>query len=436
MDRIKQLLFWLLKYGVGPVLGLSVGFAVGFLRYPVGEDRHAFWAGLAVGLAAMLTLVVVLWLGPAQARLHARLARTPAADGARPGAAFVGVWTTVALLIVAGLTASTWMLYRQNQAFADQARQQQQQLQAQTELIASIKNGQQVFLMSHVLDQVQSELSASPARDLSAATIARVAALSHSLKPYRIVSGDSLSTQKWSPERGQLLLALTAMGIDSAAFARLKRATTFAGAELSGAKLAGADLSGADLSAANLRDADLRGADLRHATLRHASLWGARLDSARLQGAELLRADLRWAELPAATLDSAVLNGADLRNATFAQAHMRGAKIRYAQGEGVIFQAADLQGADFMSSMLAKADLRQADLRAGNMREVNLRDAYLDGITWAQTRVGKADWTQVITEWQRTDVGDLTQRFTVVSDTTKPLRFEALFMLEPITPGQ
>ncbi len=151
---------------------------------------------------------------------------------------------------------------RQNELLKAQIQYQARSIEQQSELIESVKKGSLVFLMSHILDKVDEELTNHPRRTLSKETIARIAALNTAFQPYAYVKGDSLSVKKLSPERGQLLLVLSIMNMDSSSFDTIKAKTSFAGADLRGANLNGANLSGVDLRDANLKEADLRGANL------------------------------------------------------------------------------------------------------------------------------------------------------------------------------
>lgn len=94
-----------------------------------------------------------------------------------------------------------------------------------------------------------------------------------------------------SPERGQVLLALLAAGVDLESAERAGANFTYA--NLQGAKLVKNIISGIDLSYAVLRDADmrdtvlinvaLRGADLRRAEIHHTVFGNSHLDNSLLR---------------------------------------------------------------------------------------------------------------------------------------------------------
>ena len=66
-----------------------------------------------------------------------------------------------------------------------------------------------IVLMSDILAKVEEELQNGPDHTLSDKTIARIAALSYSFKPYAQINGDSIAERKLSPERCDVYHNLT-----------------------------------------------------------------------------------------------------------------------------------------------------------------------------------------------------------------------------------
>src|SRR6185369_8634547 len=135
--------------------------------------------------------------------------------------------------------------------------------------------------------QMHDELSHNPKRMLSDELIARIASLSYSFTPYSYVEGDSISSKKLSPERGQLLLIIAGMKIDSVSLEKLMHQSVFSFANLRNADLQSAYLKGVNLQGAELRGANLEGINLNEANLRLADLWGVNLKRASLMSADL-----------------------------------------------------------------------------------------------------------------------------------------------------
>ena len=321
------------------------------------------------------------------------------------------IWILVPVIIVLGGLVSSFLIFKQNELSKSQTQYQNKRVEQREELLASIRTSSLVFLMRNILDKVDDELKNNPKRTLSDETIARIAALSYSFKPYRYLEGDSLSEKKYSPERGQLLLALSKMNIDSSSFDKIKSKAPFSSADLREADLIKANLRGADLRKANLNDADLRWANLNEADLRGANLRGANLRKANLRGADLNGTDMRWADLNGADLKRADLNGADLTSA----------KLRKADLSGSDFKWADLNGA-----LLNEANLAGVDLSGTDLRRANLNKANLSGVELFKVAVEEENWLEKLNEWRVTGAKEIQERYKIVDDITGRSKYRLL----------
>jgi uncharacterized protein YjbI with pentapeptide repeats len=210
-----------------------------------------------------------------------------------------------------------------------------------------------VVLMSNIMDKVDDEIKEQ--RDillkkgisksdvntmkfsLSQSLIGQIAALSHSFKPYRFLDADTLIGKPLSPERGQLLITLTLLPLDTSTLKKIYSSATFERADLQNAVLVGAYLSGAYLY---------------DAYLSHAILIRANLSEAYLH-----EADLSWANLSRANLSKAMLREADLTFTNLYEANLSEANLWYANFHAVNLREANLSGAD-----LYEADLWESGL--------------------------------------------------------------------------
>lgn len=188
--------------------------------------------------------------------------------------------------------------------------------------------GTQAGEMTAVLERI-TELAGSEGRSTpsatSSATIGRVIALSKALGPYQQVDPrtNALSGTLGSPERGQLLLALT----------RAELPDWFMRAVLQNsqpcfdhASLRGADLQRAKLGTIRLNHADLGMALLTHCSLRfammsHSNMVGTKFCFSDLTGAAMDNCDLREAQFAGAVINMAVFSGSDLTDASFDHAY-------------------------------------------------------------------------------------------------------------------
>lgn len=220
------------------------------------------------------------------------------------------------------------LLYNQNQLFEKQnakideqtklLEKQNEKIDAQIQLEESSRRGNLVVMMSNIMDKVDEELekdwNKDSIRNLSPQLIGRIAALSHAFRPYKIWQDDTF-IGPYSPEKGQLLIALVKSELDYLTYRNIFTESIFELAHLRGAKLKNANLKGANLRGANLIYADLQGADLRNVDLIGAEMDDVNLSNANLGGAVLLSADLRFANLKSANLSNAFLNSVDFKNA-------------------------------------------------------------------------------------------------------------------------
>jgi hypothetical protein len=252
-------------------------------------------------------------------------------------------WVLGIFVSLGGLTG-TLLLMNQNELLQNQNALIQQQMF----LSEASRKSALVVLMSNIMDKVDGEITdekeelymnrlSKAAVDtmrfsLSQSLIGQIAALSYSFKPYRYMEGNNLIKKSLSPERGQLLITLTLLPLDTATLYKIYKLATFESADLqgadlgnsnlSGANLNGANLSGAYLNGANLSGANLTATNLNGANLNGASLNGAYLSEANLNGAYLSEANLRVADLSVANLSEAILSEADLSGANLSGAHL------------------------------------------------------------------------------------------------------------------
>ena len=288
------------------------------------------------------------------------------------------------------------------------------------QLALAIQNGNLVPLMTQVLDQTFQEHQANPEGPLSEGTLTRITAVSQGFAPY-VQGGEAHnSTQRYSPDRGQFLLALAAMNLDSASFQRIKLRATFAGANLPHTNLWGANLSYANLDGANLQESDLNTADLTQVSLNDANFWGAQLRKIQAQRASFKRSNLSWTDLTGADLHKAEMDGSTLTNAKFAQSDLSHAQAKWAYWDGVRLQGANLTHTDFYGTSLIQANLSQTNCKWANLRRTHLTDADLSGANLAKATVEEENWMELIVEWRVKGADEILQNYVLVKDSAGP----------------
>ncbi|MBA3649229.1 MAG: pentapeptide repeat-containing protein [Chitinophagales bacterium] len=399
---------------IGMILGAVMGWFLGFLRLPYVEVNPSFLMGFTACVALVLLVLTLLFAWKKHSFLLRLIGGQPVQQDPKTASrTYAIIWIVVASFIVAGGSISSFLIYRQSKLFKTQILKQNKKIQEQSELIESVRKSNMIFFMSNILDNTEEELKKTGT--VSEAIIARIAALSFSFKPYKYLESDSLSEKAFSPEKGQLLMALILMKMDSGSFARIKQRASFAGVDLSGADLKNADLSGANLSGANLKDGDLSNANLSKADLKDANLWGANLNEANLSKADMKRSDLRWATLNGTNLQFANMDGAQLISAQLIKADVREASIQWADLEGALLTEANLTRVNFVGAELRKADLNKADLTRTDLRSINLNEANLLGTELNKALVD-SNWIQKVNEWRLTGVKEIQNGYSIVKD--------------------
>lgn len=404
------------------ILGILIGWILGFLRFPSMDKNHPFLLGFIACMALVSLGLTVIFVWNKHSHLAKLLGKNQATkDSGNAIKTNTLIWVLVSLFIVLGGSVSSFLIFKQNEKFKTQTNYLNKKIGEQTELIESVRKGSLVHLMSNILDKVDDELKNNPTRTLSDETIERIAALSYSFQPYNFIEGDSLSAKKYSPERGQLLLALSKTNMDSSSFDQIKLKTTFSWADLRGADLMGEDLGKADLRNANLNDADLREAELKGANLKSAVLWGANLRKANMMETDLELSDLRWSDLNGANLKGANLNGVDLTHANLRKADLRGTEMQWADLSGAFVNESNLSGANMFGTTLRKANLSGTDFSGANMSAVNfsganLKEANLSGVKLIIARVEEENWLEKLTEWQVIGAVEIQKRYTTSND--------------------
>lgn len=204
------------------------------------------------------------------------------------------------------------------------------QAQMRADSLLALRQDEQLApLLANLLDRTARELEEHPTRKLSEQSIRDIINFSHSLGP-QAPAQNRLNPLPLNPLKGQLLLALCGMSMDSSSLSLIWKKANFVSADLRGVDLRGADLRGLDLRAADLSEANLEAARLDQADLQLAVMRETNLAQSQLTFADLQRADLRWVDFRRANLLGARLDGANLVLANAQGAKLRDSSIEYA----------------------------------------------------------------------------------------------------------
>ncbi len=335
-----------------------------------------------------------------------------------------GTLTTSFLLV--GIIVCCFFIYKQNKNFKYEFQELSNIIDYQTSLIDSFRNSNVSTLMNNLFDIIDDELKNNSTRVLSVETINRIEVLSYSLKPYKFINGDSLSSNALSPERGILLLYLATMNIDSTSFHNIKVNSSFSHADLTGANLKSADLSYVDLSQANLKDAQLEEVDFSYSDLKKTIFWGANLKKAKLQSADMKRADFSWSDCNKANFNNADLNGANFSNATLKKADLSNTDLQWADLNNALFNGANMERADFFGSNLLRVNMSDAILVDANLRRINLTEANFSGADLHKATVEEEDWMNAINNWLVVGRKEIQNNYNIIDDTTGRTKYQLI----------
>lgn len=352
-------------------LAAIFGWGLGYIRLPYIEKEYSFGVGVLTTLAIIsLTTLLTFLLKPKKIICSSEYSK-------KSFWLILTCFTTGAICI---------FLYQKNYTQQNKIETQSNLILAQSETITALEQGNLMALVATVLAAADTELAQSSTRSLSQAIIDRIADLSHSLKPCRQVTKDSIATQELSRERGQLLLSLTKMNIDSASFAQIKKIATFEYADLRDAHLANMNLSGINLARANLEGATLLGSSLEYANLEEANLKRSQLSSSSLKNAKLKLINLDWANLSQVNISEVRLFGASLKSANLIGADFTGTYISYTN-----FRGANLIKANFTNTHIDIVDFSQANLTEAILVNLIIKRVNFTNVNFEKTIVNK-DW--------------------------------------------
>jgi uncharacterized protein YjbI with pentapeptide repeats len=306
-----------------------------------------------------------------------------------------------------------------NKALNTQQAQLQQQLDKEARAAEVLRISGLNSIMRDLMADIADELKQSPAHSLQEETINRIAALSYGLIS-NTADSNGFSLNTLSPERGQLLLMLSALKMDSVSFQKIKQQTSFAYARLRNADLQGSDLRGIDLKGADLQNTNLSNANLNEATLHDANLLGARMNNTSLGSADLSRANLQWAELNMANLEHANLSGTEIMSAQLRNANLRNANLQWADLSGAFLNGSDCTSANLHGTIFKRANLNHTllvdvNLYLGILTDATLEAADLTGANIEYATVTQPDWFAQLRTWSVQGLDSIEHKYHMVN---------------------
>jgi len=378
------------------VLFVLVGWFFGYINFPFIDQSQSFWVGLLGGLAIMLLVIAIT---KSRSKLYNQGKTSPKASLLLP-------------IIIAILFISVLFLFVKNRSLESSV----SILKGQIPNTNSISSSQQVkFLavMNSLLDTVGNELKSSKDNTISTSTIGRIVAFSKTIESYQFITSDTGVVKKFSPVKGQLLLGLIHMNMDSSSFTQIKKQVSFAGADLRNINLCGYNLAGINLKEANFEGSSLNGTNLSNSNLFGGNFHKTDMRDVNLSHSLLRRANLSWSNLSGSILIKANVEKVDLRNAKLNRTDLRGALFN-----GSILNSAMLIGADLTGCKLNRATLRATNLSNAKLINVPIQNSTFVDVNLTNTQVDSA-WLDDLKKWKIDGQDELVKRYDILFDSNQ-----------------
>ncbi len=328
---------------------------------------------------------------------------------------------TIVLLFFA-VVSIVWV-NQQNQLLKDKIDSQEGILLELKDGLTSVTTQSVVAQIPLILRVIQQELESDSLKRISINTIDRLAAVSELLKPRRTFYLDSDSSKMSSPERGQLLLQLIHLKMDSNSFMDLKRKVTFEAADLENADLGEIDMSCANLNKAILSNCNLKKSNFHHANLEGADIRKSELVEACFNAANLTRADLSWSNATSASFVGATMDGARLDNIQAIGCDLSYSSIQWAELKMARLGMANCHSTDFKGSNLGRINLDGAVLVNANLIRANIKQASLLTVQLDGARVKGLDWISMGIKENVSGISQVNSKYGLVSDANSPNKF-------------
>ncbi|MFD0991908.1 pentapeptide repeat-containing protein [Tenacibaculum geojense] len=188
-------------------------------------------------------------------------------------------------------------------------------IRTQNALVESSRKSGYGFQLSSIFDAVDRIYKTDASgKVLNDGVIARIVGITSSLKPYKILEEDGLSTKLYSPERTQLLLYLLNADISTNSLKKIYGVADFSHCDLRNTNLSQKYLVGINLENSNLENCELNSSNLNDANLKNANLKAIQFSNGKAIEAFFNNADLTNANITKTNLTGADFTEATVRN--------------------------------------------------------------------------------------------------------------------------
>lgn len=201
-------------------------------------------------------------------------------------------------------------------------------IRTQNSLVEASRKSSYGFQLAGIFDEVSKIYSVDDQKRkiLNKSVIARIVGITSSLKPYKILEEDGLSTKLYSPERTQLLLFLLNADISKSSLSKIYDSSDFSHCDLRNTNLTKKYLVGINLQNSNLENSELNASNLNEVNLKGANLRGIQFSNGFAKSAIFTDSDLTNAKITKTNLTQADFTDAKTSNVNFNLSELKEAK--------------------------------------------------------------------------------------------------------------
>lgn len=278
-----------------------------------------------------------------------------------------------------------------------------------------------------LINQLANELSNKEVRSLSDSSIKRIKSLSNSLTPFYYYNGDSLSSVKLSPGRGQLLLALSNLNIESRSFLRIIDETNFSYSLLENIDFSGLMLNNITLEGSHIQSCSFKGIILKKANLKSSTINDCDFTYSNIQDSDFSISQIKESDFSNSLLLEVDFNGIDGNYSVFHNSILRNSSFQWSNLIGSDFSKCDLDGADFWGSNLSRANLSNSNLNNSRLLESNLSQSNLINTKLNNVAVSRA-WIERSNVSNAIGFKEIENDYSVERDSSDKYRIQKYFI--------
>ncbi len=361
-----------LIYLITLLLLFCIGWMMGYMKLPYLENAYDFWIGCLMTLAIVFFIFIVksnlklLYLIYFNKKQPVKI---PRQNYNLFGVLYFPTFTFIALICL-------FVIYHRKTTFSETQIANEHKIYSLEQSLILSKQSQKLHLLLDLINQFESKSEIIARNNI----LERIITLSYSFKDFIPIDTCDLLAQKYSVERGQLLLAIVSTKMDSNSFKKIKKNISFSRADLAKVNLQGKDLSGIDLRMANFQEANLESVNLSNSDVSMANLKSANLENANLSFANFQRSNLSSAIIKNANLVNTLLDSANLKSVNLRKSNLENASMIWSTLDYALMQEANLTNcimnlSSLIRTNLSKATLLNTRLSQLKFEEINLSNA-------------------------------------------------------------